>query len=262
MVDEGTRPAGRRGRHWLAVSFLPDDVGLAAGPAAERRAIPRPAARPGRPALSAAPWPATAAALAQRNSALRQGRPDLARAFDAPLAAPAPRSSASRLAWVEGAAARVRGRARVRWARRGPGCLRYRGGDGTRGARRRGPRRSGRRCPAIRRAGATTIGPHRDDLVLEIGGRPLREFGSNGQQRGAAVALKLHELAALRRRARHRAGAAAGRRVRGVRPRAPAAARPPPARRRPSARCSSRRRGGTSCRRTWRCRSGASEPER
>ena len=44
----------------------------------------------------------------------------------------------------------------------------------------------------------TTIGPHRDDLVLEIGGRPLREFGSNGQQRGAAVALKLIELAALR----------------------------------------------------------------
>jgi DNA replication and repair protein RecF len=34
--------------------------------------------------------------------------------------------------------------------------------------------------------------------VLEIGGKPLREFGSNGQQRGAAVALKLIELAALR----------------------------------------------------------------
>ena len=42
------------------------------------------------------------------------------------------------------------------------------------------------------------MGPHRDDLILEIGGRPLREFGSNGQQRGAAVALKLIELAALR----------------------------------------------------------------
>jgi DNA replication and repair protein RecF len=35
--------------------------------------------------------------------------------------------------------------------------------------------------------------------VLEIGGKPLREFGSNGQQRGAAVALKLIELAVLRR---------------------------------------------------------------
>ena len=46
--------------------------------------------------------------------------------------------------------------------------------------------------------GMTTIGPHRDDLVLEVGGRSLREFGSNGQQRGAAVALKLIELAVLR----------------------------------------------------------------
>ena len=44
----------------------------------------------------------------------------------------------------------------------------------------------------------TTVGPHRDDLILEVGGRPLREFGSNGQQRAAAVALKLIELAALR----------------------------------------------------------------
>ena len=44
----------------------------------------------------------------------------------------------------------------------------------------------------------TTIGPHRDDLVLELGGHSLREFGSNGQQRGAAVALKLIELSALR----------------------------------------------------------------
>jgi DNA replication and repair protein RecF len=44
----------------------------------------------------------------------------------------------------------------------------------------------------------TTVGPHRDDLVLEVGRKPLREFGSNGQQRAAAVALKLIELAALR----------------------------------------------------------------
>jgi DNA replication and repair protein RecF len=44
----------------------------------------------------------------------------------------------------------------------------------------------------------TTVGPHRDDLVLEIGGRLLREFGSNGQQRAAAVALKLIELGSLR----------------------------------------------------------------
>ena len=37
-----------------------------------------------------------------------------------------------------------------------------------------------------------------DDLRLEIGGRAVREFGSTGQQRSAAVALKLLELATLR----------------------------------------------------------------
>jgi DNA replication and repair protein RecF len=44
----------------------------------------------------------------------------------------------------------------------------------------------------------TTVGPHRDDLVLEIGGRRLRDYGSTGQQRSAVVALKLIEIAALR----------------------------------------------------------------
>jgi DNA replication and repair protein RecF len=45
----------------------------------------------------------------------------------------------------------------------------------------------------------TTVGPHRDDLALAIGGRPLRDFGSTGQQRSAAVALKLIEIGTLRR---------------------------------------------------------------
>ena len=42
-----------------------------------------------------------------------------------------------------------------------------------------------------------SVGPHRDDLVLELGGRPLRSVGSTGQQRTAAVALKLLELDTL-----------------------------------------------------------------
>jgi DNA replication and repair protein RecF len=41
------------------------------------------------------------------------------------------------------------------------------------------------------------LGPHRDDLVLELGGRPIRSVGSTGQQRTAAVALKLLELTTL-----------------------------------------------------------------
>lgn len=44
------------------------------------------------------------------------------------------------------------------------------------------------------RAGTTTFGPHRDDLALEIDGRDARAFGSQGQQRTAALSLKLSEL--------------------------------------------------------------------
>lgn len=42
--------------------------------------------------------------------------------------------------------------------------------------------------------GATSIGPHRDDLELTLDGRPLARFGSRGQQRLAVLALKLAEL--------------------------------------------------------------------
>lgn len=42
--------------------------------------------------------------------------------------------------------------------------------------------------------GYTSIGPHRDDLEILHEGRPLRVFGSQGQQRTAALALKLSEL--------------------------------------------------------------------
>lgn len=47
------------------------------------------------------------------------------------------------------------------------------------------------------RRGATLVGPHRDDLALQLGGRDLRTFGSAGQQRSAAIALRLLELATL-----------------------------------------------------------------
>ena len=39
--------------------------------------------------------------------------------------------------------------------------------------------------------GFTTAGIHRDDLVLHIGGYPLRKYGSQGQQKSFLVALKL-----------------------------------------------------------------------
>ena len=42
--------------------------------------------------------------------------------------------------------------------------------------------------------GNTGIGPHRDDLQLLLNGLSLRSFGSQGQQRSGALALKLSQL--------------------------------------------------------------------
>ena len=41
--------------------------------------------------------------------------------------------------------------------------------------------------------GATSLGPHRDDVLLFSGGRDLRSFGSQGEQRLALLALLLAE---------------------------------------------------------------------
>jgi DNA replication and repair protein RecF len=43
------------------------------------------------------------------------------------------------------------------------------------------------------RRGQTLLGPHRDDLLIEVDGRDLRVFGSRGQQRLMALVLRLAE---------------------------------------------------------------------
>lgn len=45
--------------------------------------------------------------------------------------------------------------------------------------------------------GTTTLGPHRDDLRMEVDGVEARYFGSQGQQRTAVIALKMAVLDAL-----------------------------------------------------------------
>ncbi len=42
--------------------------------------------------------------------------------------------------------------------------------------------------------GTTNIGPHRDDLAFMINGLDVRKYGSQGQQRTAALSLKLAEI--------------------------------------------------------------------
>jgi DNA replication and repair protein RecF len=47
-------------------------------------------------------------------------------------------------------------------------------------------------------AGLTLTGPHRDDVMLTLGGEPAASFASRGQQRTAALALRLAEARFLR----------------------------------------------------------------
>jgi len=45
-----------------------------------------------------------------------------------------------------------------------------------------------------RRRGVTLFGPHRDDFELYVNNRNVQTFGSQGQQRTAALSLKLAEI--------------------------------------------------------------------
>lgn len=42
--------------------------------------------------------------------------------------------------------------------------------------------------------GSTSVGPHRDDMMFLVNGIDIRKYGSQGQQRTAALSLKLSEI--------------------------------------------------------------------
>ncbi|MDQ3388605.1 MAG: AAA family ATPase, partial [Gemmatimonadota bacterium] len=74
------------------------------------------------------------------------------------------------------------------------------GGEGLAAAFRAGLERSSEQ---ERRRGSTLIGPHRDDLRLEMevtdgAHLDLRTFGSGGQQRTAAISLRMVEAESVR----------------------------------------------------------------
>ncbi len=66
----------------------------------------------------------------------------------------------------------------------------------------------GRSAEQERRMGVTVVGPHRDDVRLRLEdereGLDLRDYGSGGQRRTAALALRLVEAATIRDRRTHR----------------------------------------------------------
>lgn len=51
-----------------------------------------------------------------------------------------------------------------------------------------------RQAPRDEALGSTQRGPHRDDLAFRLKDRPAREYASDGQQRGLAVAFRLAQL--------------------------------------------------------------------
>lgn len=182
---------------WLAVVFAPEDVRLASGPATARRLFLDRTLALSDPAYLGA-LGRYRAALAQRNAALRQGRGDLAAAFDAPLAQAGSQVVARRVAWVAGTAEPFTAALVALGEHAGEATVEYVGHpelvDPAAWAARltqAAPRDLARRM--------TTVGPHRDDLQLRLAGRPLRDYGSTGQQRSAAIALKLLELDTIER---------------------------------------------------------------
>jgi DNA replication and repair protein RecF len=190
-----------------AVMFSPGDVHIVAGGAAERRRfLDIMLALSSRGYLHALQQ--YRGALERRNAALREaarsGPPSQDRlaaieVWEGPLAEHGARLVRARRAWVAQVSERFAERCGA-IGERGAPALRYETGVPANAesvelaittalASRRG---------ADVRYGLTQFGPHRDDLTLLLEGRDLRTFGSAGQQRTAAIALRTLEAETLR----------------------------------------------------------------
>jgi DNA replication and repair protein RecF len=192
--------------HLRVAWFGPEDTWLTkGGPEARRRLIDMTLCQVDREYLAAL-WNYRRA-LRQRNEALLGWSPDdeserVVQAWTEELVEHGSKVIASRLSLVpELEAAVVRFHAAI-----APGSalkLEYRGSVDLGPARGRQEVRD-RFAEAIestateeRRRGFTQVGPHRDDLEVKLDGRLLRTFGSQGQHRTAAIALKLAEADVL-----------------------------------------------------------------
>lgn len=207
-----------------AVVFSPQDASLVAGaPSIRRRFLDVVLALTSPPYLAA--LQRYRAALARRNAALRAPLRDPLR--DAQPGARRRGSADERVAVWEPALAEhgaVLWRERQRWVERnaeayrelsasmgerGVSTLRY--AVGAPGVTEGGPGATAidhleaalrdalqKKRPLDMRRGLTHSGPHRDEIALLLDERDLRTFGSAGQQRTAAMALRLLEAATLR----------------------------------------------------------------
>lgn len=180
---------------WLAVAFLPSDTGLAGGaPSERRRYLDRMLA------LASPDYLRSLAryrqGVSRRNAALRSGQIAAAQAFEPAIAAAGAPVVAARLQWAEGARAEF-AREFTALGEVLPADLAY-AGDATLADPAAWPQQFAAVRDRDRQRGVTSVGPHRDDLRLTLAGKSLGRYGSTGQQRSAAITLKLLELATLR----------------------------------------------------------------
>jgi DNA replication and repair protein RecF len=191
-----------------SVSFSPRDVDLIAGaPAERRRYLDITLALTSAPYLNALRL--YRGALARRNATLREvaksgargksKKPDFAAigAWEPALAEHGATLIRARRAWVrERAVAFTERCAAIGEA--APATLEYRTSAATEHAddpRAALAEQLERQREHDLRRGITHAGPHRDDLELNLDGRDLRVVGSAGQQRTAAIVLRMLEAA-------------------------------------------------------------------
>lgn len=188
------------------VTFLPDDLDLVKrGPALRREYLDD---------AGAQLWPAAAAdqadyerALRQRNALLRREGRRADRTtldvWDERLALLGARVIGRRLAALEALGPRidllyaglVDDPERIRWEYLGGGIGRIEATDGLE-TRLGGAIAAARDADLERRT--TTVGPHRDEVVLSLGSRDIRSRASQGEQRSVALGMRMAAYEVLR----------------------------------------------------------------
>jgi DNA replication and repair protein RecF len=187
-----------------AVMLSPADTALAGGePSARRRYLDVLLALTSRKYLAA--LQAYRAALLNRNAAIRdlargRGNEEGVAAWEPALATHGGTLVEERREWIETVRSRYRELCSA-IGERAAATLEYHGGaaDAVDPVETLCSLLAARRTSDIRRGGTHT-GPHRDAVVLSLGGHELRTVGSAGQQRTAAVSLRLLEAETYERR--------------------------------------------------------------
>ncbi|HTD61097.1 MAG TPA: DNA replication and repair protein RecF [Gemmatimonadaceae bacterium] len=182
-----------------SVMFSPADVALVRGaPGERRRFLDIMLGVTSQPYLRS--LQAYRAALARRNAALRSGGP--VAVWEPPLAHHGAIIWRERAAWVSDSAPAL-ARLAAAIGELGPVGARYSSTLGEASVvdaeRALADALAEGRAHDIRR-GMTRVGVHRDDLVLSLEGHDLRTFGSAGQQRTVAIALRMLEAETLEKR--------------------------------------------------------------